>query len=133
MKTSINTNIAPYDFVGRPKSTKNQKNKKLVLPEIKRKTNNRQGRDLVKQNGETKKQLRTTSMVLGEIPDKTYVSQWTFNILLREQQAKQDEEKFLRSRKNIQKTMAEYAILARQRNRSVEAPRRNLTNSQLVI
>ena len=23
MKTSINTNIAPYDFVGRPKSTKN--------------------------------------------------------------------------------------------------------------
>ena len=68
-------------------------------------------------------------MVLGEIPDKTYVSKWTLKYLQREQQAKQDEEKLLRSRKNIQKTMAEYAMLARQRNRSVEAPRRNLTNS----
>ena len=35
MKSTINTNIAPYDFVGHPKSTKNKTIKKLVLPVIK--------------------------------------------------------------------------------------------------
>ena len=135
MKSTINTNIAVYSNTGRPKWTRNQTVKKLVLPEIKTKkqTKNleRQSRDLVKQNGETQKQLRTTSMVLEEIPDKTYVSKY-YNYLKVEQQAIQDEENFVRIRTNIQNTMDKFAMLARQRNRSVEPPRAN-RKSQLII
>ena len=84
MKNTINTNIAPYDFVGRPKPTKKKKhkNKKSSLPETKMKnqTKNlkRQGRDVVKQNEETKKKLRTSSMERDEQPRKTCVTKWKF-------------------------------------------------------
>ena len=70
-------------------------------------------------------------MVLETIPDKNFGTNWK----LREQQAKQAEENFLRSRKNIQNRMAEYAMLTRKRNRlgSVDAPRVNFINSQIGI
>ena len=59
-------------------------------------------------------------MVPGEILCKTYESIWTLKYLQREQEAKQIKENISLARKNIQKTMAEYTMLARQRNRSVE-------------
>ena len=52
MKTRIIKKITSYSSVGRPRTTKNKKNKKLVLPKIKRNTKSniliRQRKDLIK-------------------------------------------------------------------------------------